>query len=325
MVDLLRGWSLLNFAPIGNKETLVEPLGRIDIWFMRKYIAVGLEQRWCPSRPERCHRALRNLRMLCRRDSSTAGSFVMKVDRDKQHRSRMVPSHICAMREQIMEEKPASFYDAFYARSEAYRQHYSDSLYFPLWVQMEFLLRPYREAKILDIGCGSGQFAQFLMDRGYKHYEGIDFSQQAIEMARTTCGFPFRVADAFSLEVLNAPYDVVVSMEVLEHITRDQDLVKGIRPGTICLFTVPSFDSVAHVRFFKSDRAVRSRYYEYLDIKETGFINRIFFIHAVRSNLNPSRFQRLMKTRENVTLRRSLSWVKQSLLRRMREIGRAHV
>jgi len=214
-----------------------------------------------------------------------------------------------------MKEKEAQFYDEFYANSDAYRQHYTDSLYFPLWVQMEFLLRPYRELNILDIGCGSGQFGRFLEDRGYKHYQGIDFSKQAIEMAKTACGFPFRVADAFSPDVLDAPYDVVVSMEVLEHITRDQDLVKGIRPGTICLFTVPNYDSVAHVRFFKSDHAVRSRYYEFLDIKESGFINRIYFIHAVRSDLNPGRLQRLLRTRDKVTVRRFLSWIKQSILR----------
>ena len=214
-----------------------------------------------------------------------------------------------------MKEKPAPFYDEFYAGSESYRMHYSDSFYFPLWVQIEFLLRPYRDAKILDIGCGSGQFANFLEDRGYKNYEGIDFSKQAIEMAREASKLPFRVADAFSADVLDAPYDVVVSMEVLEHITRDLDLVKGIRPGTVCFLTVPNFDSVAHVRFFTSDHAVRSRYFEYLDIKATGFINRIYYISAIRSDFQPSRLQRMMRTRDNVTVRRFLSWVKQSLKR----------
>ncbi|MGB3525732.1 MAG: methyltransferase domain-containing protein [Flavobacteriales bacterium] len=214
-----------------------------------------------------------------------------------------------------MKEKPAPFYDAFYAGSDSYRLHYSDSPYFPLWVQMEFMLRPYRKSRILDIGCGSGQFACFLEDRGYKNYEGIDFSEQAIEMARAASKLPFRVADAFSPEVLNAPYDVVVSMEVLEHITRDQDLVKGVRLGTACFFTVPNFDSVAHVRFFKSDHEVRSRYFEYLDIQETGFVNNIYYIRAIRSDFSPSGLQRIMKTREKVTVRRFLSWVKQSMKR----------
>jgi 2-polyprenyl-3-methyl-5-hydroxy-6-metoxy-1,4-benzoquinol methylase len=214
-----------------------------------------------------------------------------------------------------MKEKEAPFYDEFYAASEAYRRHYSDTLYFPLWVQVEFLLRPYKDARILDIGCGSGQFGHYLQDKGYKNYEGIDFSKQAIDMARTVCTFPFRVADALSPEVLGSKYDVVVSMEVLEHITRDLDLVKGIRPGTVCLFTVPDHDSVAHVRFFKSDHAVRSRYYEFLDIKQTGFINRIYFVHAVRSDFKPTQLQRLLRTRQKVTVRRFLSWIKQSILR----------
>lgn len=223
--------------------------------------------------------------------------------------------YTCRPCEQLMEEKPASFYDVFYAGSDAYKQHYSDSFYFPLWVQMEFLLRPYREAKILDIGCGSGQFAQFLEDKGYTQYEGVDFSQQAIEMARATCGFPFRVANAFSPDVLDAPYDVVVSMEVLEHITHDRELIQGIRLGTTCLFTVPSFDSAAHVRFFRSEHAVRSRYYKHLDIKEVGFINRIYFIRAVRSDFTPNPLQRIMETRDAITPRSFLLWMKQMLLR----------
>ncbi|MCU0320626.1 MAG: class I SAM-dependent methyltransferase [Flavobacteriales bacterium] len=216
-----------------------------------------------------------------------------------------------------MKEKPAPFYDEFYARSDAYRWHYSDTLYFPLWVQMEFLLRPHKRSKILDIGCGSGQFGHYLQDKGYPDYRGIDFSKQAIDMARSVCKFPFEVADALTPEVLDSPYDVVVSMEVLEHITRDLDLVKGIRPGTICFFTVPDHDSVAHVRFFKSDRSVRRRYYEFLDIKQTGFINRIYYIHGVRTEFQPTRMQRLLRTRDRVTVRRFLSFIKQSILERI--------
>ena len=58
-----------------------------------------------------------------------------------------------------MAEQAASYYDALYAGRESYHALYSDSLYFPLWVQVEFGLRPHREKKILDIGCGPGQFA----------------------------------------------------------------------------------------------------------------------------------------------------------------------
>lgn len=216
-----------------------------------------------------------------------------------------------------MKARDADFYNTYYENSDEYRVHYSNSRYFPLWVYMEFLLRQYRELNILDIGCGSGQFGHFLEDRGYRHYRGIDFSAQAIAMAKETCGFPFRVADAFSADVLNSAYEVVVSMEVLEHIERDRELVAGIRPGTICLFTVPNFDSEGHVRFFKSELAVRRRYYKYLDIKATGSINRIFYLHAMRSDFNPGWLQRLVKTRDKVTLRKFLAWVKWRVLEPM--------
>lgn len=212
-----------------------------------------------------------------------------------------------------MAEQKSSYYDAHYAKSESYHRHYADSHYFPLWVQLEFGLRPHREKNILEIGCGPGQLARFLKDRGYARYQGIDFSETAIDIARKTCNLPVRVADAFSPDVLQSDYDVIVCTEVLEHIQRDRELVEMIRPGTICFLSVPNFGDPSHVRFFLSEYAVRSRYYRSIEILKINFINGIYLITGVRSDFNPGLLQRLLKTRDRITFDSILRRIKHHL------------
>jgi 2-polyprenyl-3-methyl-5-hydroxy-6-metoxy-1,4-benzoquinol methylase len=208
----------------------------------------------------------------------------------------------CSIADRNMAEQKSSYYDAHFAKSESYHRPYSDSHYFPLWVQLEFGLRPHKEKRILEIGCGSGQLARFLEEQGYAHYQGIDFSPTAIDIARTMCNLPVRVADAFSPEVLQSDYEVIVCTEVLEHIQRDRELVQLIRLGTFCFLSVPNFGDPSHVRFFRSEYAVRSRYFRSIKILKVHFINNIYLIKGVRSDFKPGLLQWLLKTREDVSL-----------------------
>src|SRR5438105_2349301 len=43
---------------------------------------------------------------------------------------------------------------------------------------------PNREAKILDLGCGSGTFIHFLRESGYHSVSGIDCSPEQVAIAR---------------------------------------------------------------------------------------------------------------------------------------------
>ena len=38
-----------------------------------------------------------------------------------------------------------------------------------------------KNSKILDIGCGMGQFLSLLKNKGYKNFQGIDLSQGQVE------------------------------------------------------------------------------------------------------------------------------------------------
>jgi len=46
------------------------------------------------------------------------------------------------------------------------------------------LLPKDKSASILDIGCGEGDFLQFLINKGYRSCQGIDISERAVKICR---------------------------------------------------------------------------------------------------------------------------------------------
>ncbi|WP_166832030.1 class I SAM-dependent methyltransferase [Thalassoroseus pseudoceratinae] len=170
-------------------------------------------------------------------------------------------------------EKPAEWYDESFAKAEHWRQHYTSSRYYFFWsVIVDRLLRSGVE-RVLDIGCGPGQFALLARDRGIKKYWGLDFSTKRIEQARTICPeFLFFVEDVFKSDKLGLlDYQAVVITEVLEHVENDIDLLKMVRCGTRLIGSVPNFPYTSHVRHFEGIRDVEDRYnvlFESLSVEE---------------------------------------------------------
>jgi SAM-dependent methyltransferase len=119
---------------------------------------------------------------------------------------------------------------------------------------------------ILEIGCGAGQLATMLRDKGFKRYHGFDFSPNAVELSRSNCPqFQFDVEDVNETKLIETcDYDTVVCTEVFEHLTCDLDIFKRIRHGTQMVFSVPNFPSHDHVRYFKSPSEVHERYGKYV-------------------------------------------------------------
>ncbi|MCG8651996.1 MAG: class I SAM-dependent methyltransferase, partial [Pirellulales bacterium] len=151
-------------------------------------------------------------------------------------------------------EREADWYSHRYAASVEYHKHYCQSVYYGSWTVIADRLRDQRVSSILDIGCGPGQFGALLKDQGFSNYKGLDFSSEAIAIARQNCPtFEFAEADIFqdqSLEVDD--YDAIVSLEFLEHVERDLDVLRRIRPQTLFIGSVPNFPSESHVRCFKT-------------------------------------------------------------------------
>ena len=160
------------------------------------------------------------------------------------------------------QERASAYYDEVYASSAEYVKHYTQSRYYFLWAVVADRLLVKGCESVLDLGCGPGQFASLLRDKGVRRYCGVDFSEQAIGMARSVCpDFTFVVADLFDTDVYQSvEHDVVVCTEVLEHVEGDLELLRRVRPGSWILASVPSFDDPAHVRSFTDSAEVRVRY-----------------------------------------------------------------
>lgn len=198
-------------------------------------------------------------------------------------------------------EQDASHYDRIYSESKPYRHHYTQSQYYFLWsVIADRLERDISgQARILDIGCGAGQFAELLYDRGFRDYRGVDFSPVAIRMARERVGaFHFSVGDARDPSCPEGfRYNTVVCLEVLEHIAADLDVIRNIRAGTHCYLSVPSFPYMDHVRFFETTSAVEERYGSFFgNVRITAFrqpnlgTGRYFLLDGIRTT-NGNEFQ----------------------------------
>lgn len=165
-------------------------------------------------------------------------------------------------------ESPAGFYDACYRESEEYRKHYTASRYYFLWTVIVDRILHSGAKHVLEVGCGPGQLAHFLIEDGIKEYLGIDFSPVAIELALSK-GLPrtrFEVADALETNIYKEfDYDVLVCTEVLEHVVDDLDIVARFIPGKRAICTVPNFPYKSHVRHFECDAQVAERYQAYFD------------------------------------------------------------
>jgi SAM-dependent methyltransferase len=162
-------------------------------------------------------------------------------------------------------EKSSNYYDRLYAGSEEYQLAYPDSRYYFVWTVIVDRIRRECLGRILEIGCGSGQLARFLLDQGITSYTGIDFSGTAISLASARCPEGcFLVADArFSDVYAHCKRDVIIATEVLEHVEDDLDVVSRFPPGIRCICSVPSFPYESHVRHFSSASEVTDRYAPY--------------------------------------------------------------
>lgn len=159
-------------------------------------------------------------------------------------------------------EQKNEYYDAIYSKSDEYVKHYLRSRYLNLW--KEVLKSIDVNKPILDIGCGPGQLAEMLRDSGVKYYDGIDFSAEAIQMAKDkNPNMHFKCEDIFKTKYADYKTHQVIICETLEHIEKDIELITMIRQKLFdnkFVFTVPTFDDPGHVRHFKSWEEANARF-----------------------------------------------------------------
>lgn len=170
-------------------------------------------------------------------------------------------------------EAGAEVYDAVWAKVSTDRGEIRRSFYYPLFKHTLARTLDLKPTGVLEVGCGSGRFAQLFVDASPVPYRGFDFSGTAVEKSAERLGRPelFFQGDALDPAIYaREPHDTIVCTEVLEHIERDLDVIALWRPGTKLVLSVPNFDFKTHVRHFAHEREVQARYGDLVDIAAIG-------------------------------------------------------
>lgn len=82
-----------------------------------------------------------------------------------------------------------------------------------------------KKGRILDIGCGTGQIANFLSEKGYQA-TGIDISPLFIKEAKKSNKSKFLVMDLEKLKFSDNSFDAIISSETLEHVLEPEAALK---------------------------------------------------------------------------------------------------
>ncbi len=161
------------------------------------------------------------------------------------------------------------YYDEVFFQSPEYSKPGGQSLYAPVWRQIIEILHQQGSKSILDLGCGPGQFGEFMSENSLDVlYCGVDFSSEAINQARRRCptGQFFQVHLPMEKFTDLPGFDTVICMEVLEHIDKDRETLANLPAGVFIVATVPNFDSFGHVRIFKYEKEILDRYGDLIEI-----------------------------------------------------------
>jgi cyclopropane fatty-acyl-phospholipid synthase-like methyltransferase len=131
----------------------------------------------------------------------------------------------------VHKELHERYFESIFSRSNILSKEEFESASINYEREYEELLPKNKNAKILDLGCGTGHFLYFLQKNGFKNYIGIDISDQQISSCKENISKSVEVFDAFEfLKDKEGRYDVIVANDFLEHILKERviELVKLI-------------------------------------------------------------------------------------------------
>lgn len=81
---------------------------------------------------------------------------------------------------------------------------------------------------VLDVGCGSGDNLRVLASTGRYELSGVDFSREALALARERVPGAQLSALDVEREVLPHKFDLVMSLQVVEHLVDDTSAIRNM-------------------------------------------------------------------------------------------------
>ena len=114
---------------------------------------------------------------------------------------------------------------------------------------VEELIGSYVTGNILDIGCGTGDLAPFIIEQETTYY-GVDLSSKMIERAKSNYGVflrngraTFHVADCENLHFCSKKFDMVIAIALIEYLPDPIKFMieaqRVLKDGGYFLITVP--------------------------------------------------------------------------------------
>jgi 2-polyprenyl-3-methyl-5-hydroxy-6-metoxy-1,4-benzoquinol methylase len=133
----------------------------------------------------------------------------------------------------------------------------------PLYLRkvLEFLGSDSSISRVLDAGCGDGNFTVSLAASGYTMY-GIDMSKSGIRIAEEREVGQFAVASLYEdllrpFDVID-PFDAIISVEVIEHLYSPLTFVeqahRALRPGGMLIVTTPYWGYLKNIALAVTNR-----------------------------------------------------------------------
>ena len=115
-----------------------------------------------------------------------------------------------------------------------------------------------RPRRVLEVGCGEGIVLDYLSSRGASgvRFDGLELDSASLVEARGRCpATSFMRGDACELPIRSRTYDLVVCLEVLEHLHDPGQALREVRRVSRhgCLLSVP------HEPFFRLGNALRGK------------------------------------------------------------------
>lgn len=102
------------------------------------------------------------------------------------------------------------------------------------------------QARVLDAGCGSGRLLDTLGELG--EVSGIDMNQDSVEIAKRRGHEDVRVGAVEDLPWEDETFDLLTSLDVLEHTSDDRVALREyrrvVRDGGHLLVTVPAYEAL---------------------------------------------------------------------------------
>ena len=112
-----------------------------------------------------------------------------------------------------------------------------------------------RGGRLLDIGCGTGEFLHEMQDHGWQ-VEGLEMDEKAAEFARTENNLSVQTLELQDCDFPDQSFDVITLWHVLEHLYDPKENLKKMRnflkDGGFILIAVPNISSL-DARFYKSN------------------------------------------------------------------------